>query len=76
MKFLIAAKTSLKLVKDQFDDVRDDMRNWPHYSQDYQLYCYSIPVTWKYSQEQPYKKIQSRTSAVCIFIFTFPRSGH
>lgn len=56
MKFLIAAKTSLKLVKDQLDGVRDEMRNWTNYSQDYQLYTYSIPVTWNYSQERPYKK--------------------
>ena len=56
MKFLIGAKTSLKLVKDQLDDVREEMRHWTNYSQDYQLYTYSIAVTWNYSQERPYKK--------------------
>jgi transposase len=56
MKFLIAAKTSLKLVKNQLDGVREEIRNWTNYSQDYQLYTYSIPVTWNYSQERPYKK--------------------
>ena len=56
MKFLVGAKLSLKFVKTHLDKVRDEMRNWPHYSQDYQLYAYSLPVTWDYSQERPYKK--------------------
>lgn len=55
MKFLIAAKLSLKLVKTQLDTVRDSMRNWNHYSQAYQLYAYSIPITWNYVQDRPYK---------------------
>ncbi len=56
MKFLIAVKTSLKLVKENIDGVREETRIWTHYSQDYQLYTYSIPVAWEYSQERPYKK--------------------
>lgn len=55
MKFLIAAKISLKLVKAHLDTVRDTMRSWTHYSQVYQLYAYSLPVTWNYVQERPYK---------------------
>ena len=56
MKFLIGAKLSLKLVKTHLDKVRDEMRNWPYYSQDYQLYTYSLPINWDYIQERPYKK--------------------
>lgn len=56
MKFLIGAKISLKLVKEHLDKVRDEMRNWPYYSQDYQLYSYSIPTIWDYAQDRPYKK--------------------
>lgn len=56
MKFLIAGKTSLKLVKNNLDPVRDKMRNWTHYSQDYQLYTYSVPIKWDYVQDRPYKK--------------------
>lgn len=37
IKFLIAAKISLKLVQTHFDKVRDTMRNWAHYNQTYQL---------------------------------------
>ncbi len=55
MKFLIAAKTSLKIVKDNLDTVRDKMRNWTNFNQDYQLYAYSMPIAWKYVQDRPYK---------------------
>lgn len=55
MKFLIAAKTSLKIVKDNLETVRDDMRHWGNYNQDYQLYTYSVPVAWNYVQDRPYK---------------------
>ncbi len=55
MKFLIAAKLSLKLVKTHLDTVRDKMRSWTHYSQAYQLYTYSLPITWDYVQDRPYK---------------------
>jgi transposase len=56
VKFLIAAKVSLKLVKTHLDTVRDRMRNWNYYNQTYQLYAYSLPVTWDYVQRRPYKK--------------------
>lgn len=55
LKFLIAAKVSLKLVQTHLDTVRDTMRSWNHYNQDYQLYAYSLPITWNYVQDRPYK---------------------
>jgi transposase len=55
IKFLIAGKISLKLVKTHLDKVRDKMRNWAHYSQTYQLYVCSMPVSWNYVQKRPYK---------------------
>jgi len=55
IKFLIAAKISLKLVKTNLDAVRDTMRSWTHYSQEYQLYAYSLPITWNHVQDRPYK---------------------
>ena len=55
MKFLIGAKLSLKLVQMHLDIIREKMRNWTYYSQDYQLYTYSLPVTWDYVQDRPYK---------------------
>lgn len=55
MKFLIAGKLSLKLVKTHLDTVRDKMRIWTHYSQTHQLYAYSLPIAWNYVQDRPYK---------------------
>ena len=55
MKFLIGAKLSLKIVKEQLDSVRDEVRNWTNYSQEYHLYTYSVPVSWNYEQDRPYK---------------------
>ncbi|OPY80524.1 MAG: Transposase DDE domain protein [Syntrophus sp. PtaU1.Bin005] len=53
--FLIAARLSLKLVQTHLESVRDQMRNWTHYDQDYQLYAYSLPITWSYVQDRPYR---------------------
>jgi transposase len=55
LKFLIAGKMSLKLVKTHLDTVRDTMRSWTYYNQDSQLYAYSLPITWNYVQERPNK---------------------
>jgi transposase len=55
IKFLIAARLSLKLVQTQLDTVRDTMRGWNHFSQDYQLYMHCLPITWDYVQKRPYK---------------------
>jgi len=55
LKFLIAARLSLRIVWTGLDDVRESMRSWTHYSPEYDLYAYSMPVKWEYSQERPYK---------------------
>ncbi len=55
LKFLIGAKLSLQLVKIHLDEVREAMRSWTNYSQDYQLYSYTKPISWDYSQDRPYK---------------------
>jgi len=55
MKFLIAAKLPLKIVETHLDPVREKMRSWTHYNQTYQLYAYSLPITWDYAQDRPYK---------------------
>jgi len=56
MKFLIAAKLPLKFVEMHLDPVREKMRSWTHYSQTYQLYAYSLPITWDYAQDRPNKR--------------------
>jgi len=55
MKFLIAAKLSLKLVTTHLETVRDTMRRWTRYHQAYQLYTFSLPVAWDYVRERPRK---------------------
>ncbi|MFW0884093.1 hypothetical protein ACMCNP_03400 [Candidatus Acidulodesulfobacterium sp. H_13] len=55
MKFLIAAKLSLKLIKTHLNTVGDKMRNWAYYNRTYQLYCYSLPIVWNYVHDRPYK---------------------
>jgi transposase len=55
MKFLIAARLPLKFVEMHLDSVREKMRSFTHYSQAYGLYAYSLPITWNYVQDRPYK---------------------
>ncbi len=55
MKFLIAARLSLKIVQTNLDTVREKMRNWTYYHQGYQLYAFTLPITWDYVQEHPYR---------------------
>jgi len=55
LKFLIGARLSLRLVQSNLDTVRETMRNWKYYSQAYQLYAYSLPISWAYTEERPYK---------------------
>ncbi len=55
LKFLIAARTSLKIVKEGLDLARDSLRSWKQYSPTYDLYAYAMPIQWSYSQLRPYK---------------------
>jgi len=55
LKFLIAAKVSLKFIQRELAPLRDSIRTWTNYSQKYDLYAYSTPISWAYSQERPYK---------------------
>lgn len=54
-KFLIGAKLSLKLVKEQLDLVRDSMRDWSNYLEEHDVYSTCIPIKWDYEQDRPYK---------------------
>jgi transposase len=49
-KFLIAGKTSLKLVKQKLDEVRSSMISRPHYSSKYSIYFDSFLVDWNYTE--------------------------
>lgn len=55
LKFLIAAKKSLKFVKAELDNMRDSIRTWTNYNQKHDLYACTTKIDWDYSQERPYK---------------------
>ncbi len=55
LKFLIAARSSLKIVKTGLNSERDRFRSWKYYSPAYDLYAYAMPIKWEYLQARPYK---------------------
>lgn len=55
LKFLIAAKKSLRFVTNELDRVRDSIRTWTNYHQKHDLYACTAKIDWDYSQERPYK---------------------
>ncbi len=52
-KFLLAAKSSLKLVKKHLDEVRTSMITRANYSARHALYCQSFTTDWHYTQIKP-----------------------
>ena len=52
LKFLIAAKISLKLVKDGLDKSYDSIQSFENYNEDYQLYSTTIKGEWEYSRNR------------------------
>ena len=56
LKFLLAAKVSLKYVQKELNKVRDTMRTRINYNSSYQLYSHTTVIDWDYSQDRPYKK--------------------
>ena len=52
-KFLIAAKTSLKLIKSKLDSVRGVMVTRANYSPRHGLYCTSFLTDWNYTEVKP-----------------------
>ena len=55
LKFLIGVKLSLTFVNTELEKIRNSIRNWQNYCDKYDLYAYSVPITWNYSQKRPYK---------------------
>lgn len=55
LKFLMSAKVGLKFVQAELDKVRQSIRDWKNYHQDYDLYTCSTMIPWSYSQYRPYK---------------------
>jgi transposase len=55
LKFLVAVKTSLSLVRKEIDADYDDMRMFANYDQDRELYARTAAAEWNYTQARPYK---------------------
>ena len=56
LKFLIAAKMSLKIVKKELNQVRDSMHSRASYNSKYELNYHTTMMSWNYHQDRPYKK--------------------
>ena len=55
LKFLIAVKTSLSLIKKELEKVYEDFMTFENYNEDHQLYSITVQSEWAYTQERPYK---------------------
>jgi len=55
LKFIVATKISLSFVQQELAQLRSSIRSWENYSQTYDLYAYSKPIRWKYTQNRPNK---------------------
>ncbi len=52
-KFIIAARTSLKLVRGKLDEARKGMVSRTHYSSRHGIYYDSYPIDWDYTETRP-----------------------
>ena len=55
VKFILAAKKSLSFTKGHLEAVYDDIRIYPNYDENLNIYGYTIRTGWDYQRQQPYK---------------------
>ena len=55
LKFLIGVKVSFKYVQTELDEARTEIRRWENFHPAYNLYTRSTTISWKYTQQRPYK---------------------
>ena len=55
MKFILAASTSLKLIRRELDKVRDELDSYANYNENHHIYAMTVTSEWDYTQERPYK---------------------
>jgi len=55
LKFLIAVRTSLGIVRRELEKVYDDFRTFEYYDEDHEMYSTTVTSEWDYAQERPYK---------------------
>ena len=55
MKFILAASTSLKLIRRELDKVKDELDSYANYNENHHIYAMTVTLEWDYTQERPYK---------------------
>jgi len=55
MKFILAASTSLKLIRQELDKVKDELDSYANYNENHHIYAMTVTSEWDYTQERPYK---------------------
>ena len=55
MKFILAASTSLKLIRRELDKVKDELDSYANYNENQHIYAMTVTSEWDYTQERPYK---------------------
>ena len=55
LKFLLAASTSLKLIRRELDRVKNELDSYSNYNENHHVYAMTITSEWDYTQERPYK---------------------
>ena len=55
LKFLLAASTSLKLIRRELDKVKDELDSYSNYNENHHIYAMTVTSEWDYTQERPYK---------------------
>lgn len=55
LKFLIGVKVTLQYVQAELEAVKPQLQQWENFHPEYNLYAYSTPIAWTYTQRRPYK---------------------
>lgn len=55
LKFLLAASTSLRMIRKEIDAHKDDLDSYSNYNENHHLYAMTITSEWNYVQELPRK---------------------
>ena len=55
LKFIVAAKVSLSIVRRELDKTYDELATFPNLNEQYDVYSKTVMADWDYVQERPYK---------------------
>ena len=55
IKFLMGTKLSLRYVKAELDKVREEIKSWNNFSEEFGVYAKTTAISWDYKENRPYK---------------------